>query len=93
MAKVNLLTIHYGKCYGAVMQTYATCKMLEDAGHSVCVINLISPVQKGSWRTIQYWKDCIREFQFWLLKKSISLNLLIRLIQYEISYFQMPMLQ
>lgn len=40
MAKVNLLTIHYGKCYGAVMQTYATCKMLEDAGHSVCVINL-----------------------------------------------------
>ena len=70
MARINLLTIHYGKCYGAVMQTLATCKMLENAGHSVCVINLINPAQKGIWETFQFWKDGIREFQFWLFKKK-----------------------
>ena len=70
MAKINLLTIHYGKCYGAVMQTFATCKMLENEGHSVCVINLINPAQKGNWKTFQFWKDSVREFQFWLFKKK-----------------------
>ncbi len=70
MAKINLLTIHYGKCYGAVMQTFATCKMLENEGHSVSVINLINPAQKGNWKTLQFWKDSVREFQFWLFKKK-----------------------
>lgn len=70
MAKVNLLTIHYGKCYGAIMQTYATCKMLEQAGHTVHVINLINPAQKQNWKNISYWKDCVRELQFWLFKKK-----------------------
>lgn len=70
MSRINLLTIHYGQCYGAVMQTYATCKLLEQSGHSVYVINLINPNQKGNWRKFQYWKDCIREFQFWLFKKK-----------------------
>lgn len=69
MSKINLLTIHYGKCYGAVMQTFATCRMLEQAGHTVRVINLINPEQKGCWRNFQYWIDSIREFQFWLFKK------------------------
>lgn len=70
MTKVNLLTIHYGKCYGAVMQTFATCRMLEQAGHTVRVINLINPSQKGNWKSIHYWMDCIREFQFWFFKKK-----------------------
>ena len=70
MTKVTLLTIHYGKCYGAVMQTFATCRMLEQAGHTVRVINLINPSQKGNWKSIHYWMDCVREFQFWLFKKK-----------------------
>lgn len=70
MANINLLTIHYGKCYGAVMQTYATCRLLEEAGHTVRVINLIHPSKKGEWYQISFWKDCIREFQFWCFKKK-----------------------
>lgn len=70
MARINLLTIHYGQCYGAVMQTYATCKLLEQQGHTVRVINLISPIQKGNWKRLSYWKECIREFQFWWFKKK-----------------------
>lgn len=70
MARINLLTIHYGQCYGAVMQTYATCRLLEQHGHTVRVINLIDPRQKGAWKTLNFWKDCIREFQFWLFKKT-----------------------
>ena len=69
MARINLLTIHYGQCYGAVMQTYATCRILEKAGHTVNVINIINPNQKGNWKLLSYWKECIREFQFWLFKK------------------------
>lgn len=70
MAKINLLTIHYGKCYGAVMQTFATCRVLEREGHIVQVINLINPAQKGCWKSLKYWNDCVREFQFWLFKKK-----------------------
>jgi len=70
MAKVNLLTIHYGKCYGAVMQTYATCKLLEKAGHSVKVINLVSPAPKSFRKCLSNIVDCVREFQFWLFKKK-----------------------
>lgn len=70
MAKINLLTIHYGKCYGAVMQTYATCKLLEAAGHKVNVINIISPKLRGQYKSKNYWRDCVREFQFWWFKKK-----------------------
>lgn len=70
MARINLLTIHYGQCYGAVMQTYATCRLLEQHGHKVRVINLIDPRQKGNWKRLSFWKSCIREFQFWLFKKK-----------------------
>ena len=52
------------------MQTYATCKMLEQAGHTVHVINLINPEQKNNWKNIHYWKDCVRELQFYLFKKK-----------------------
>lgn len=69
MARINLLTIHYGKSYGAVMQTFATCRLLEEAGHTVTVINLINPSQKGNWKSVQYWKDIVREFQFYLFKR------------------------
>ena len=77
MTKVNLLTIHYGKCYGAVMQTFATCRMLEQAGHVVRVINLINPSQKGNWKSVHYWMDCVREFQFWFFKKKYFLKHLL----------------
>ena len=70
MARINLLTIHYGQCYGAVMQTYATCRLLGQHGHTVRVINLINPKQKDNWKRLSFWKGCIREFQFWLFKKK-----------------------
>lgn len=43
MAKINLLTIHWGASYGGTMQTYATVKLLESYGHDVKVINLVHP--------------------------------------------------
>lgn len=71
MATINLLTIHYGKCYGAVMQTYATCKLLEKYGHKVTVINLINPNCKfaNSYNKLRKCADLYREFQFWYFKK------------------------
>lgn len=75
MAKINLLTIHYGRCYGAVMQTYATCKMLEEAGHKVCVINLINPKLKKFFTTFNNIKQIVKEFQFYMFKRKYFSNL------------------
>jgi hypothetical protein len=88
MAKINLLTIHYGKCYGAVMQTYATCRLLEKAGHTVRVINLIHPNKKDIWKQISFWKDCVREFQFWLFKKRFFSKMTNK--AYSISDINLP---
>lgn len=52
------------------MQTFATCRLLEQEGHSVRVINLINPERKGCWKNFGYWSDCVREFQFWAFKKK-----------------------
>lgn len=66
--RINLLTIHYGKSYGAVMQTLATCKLLEQAGHEVCVINIVHPKTKNIYKKITNYKYIVKEFQFWLFK-------------------------
>ena len=55
MAKVNLLTIHWGESYGAVMQTYATYQILKNLGHDVTIINLVDykfTARYKNWRTI-----------------------------------------
>lgn len=70
MAKINLLTIHYGRCYGAVMQTYATCKLLEEAGHDVTVINIIAPELSHFYKSLGNLKYIIREWQFYRFKKK-----------------------
>lgn len=43
MAKINLLTIHWGCSYGGTLQTYSTIKLLESLGHHVTLVNLINP--------------------------------------------------
>ena len=91
MTKVNLLTIHYGKCYGAVMQTFATCRMLEQAGHTVRVINLINPSQKGNWKSIHYWMVS-ENFSFGFSRKSIFRNLQTKHILLRISIYLNRML-
>lgn len=70
MARVNLLTIHFGNSYGAVMQTYATCKLLEEAGHTVTVINLTTPRRKIDILSPQYIKSAIRYYTFNKFKKQ-----------------------
>lgn len=62
MAKINLLTIHWGRSYGAVMQTYATSKLLERNGHDVTVINVIHPRFRHFYKKIRsflyFFMDC-----------------------------------
>ena len=38
--KIGLITYHYSQNYGAVMQTYATCRILKELGHEVEIINI-----------------------------------------------------
>lgn len=68
MAKVNLLTIHWGRSYGAVMQTYATSKLLEKCGHDVTVINIIHPKLKYFYKRIRNFLYLFMDCQFSLFK-------------------------
>lgn len=38
--KIGLITYHFSQNYGAVMQTYATCRILKELGHDVEIINI-----------------------------------------------------
>lgn len=68
MAKVNLLTIHWGRSYGAVMQTYATSKLLEKNGHEVTVINNIHPKEKQFYKRFRSLYYLFLDFQFYCFK-------------------------
>jgi len=70
MAKINLLTIHWGNCYGAVFQTYATCKMLEELGHEVTVINLIHKKARDRFKHLKEYTNLLAHYQFWRFKKT-----------------------
>ena len=52
---VSLLTRHYSLSPGAVMQTYALCKMLESLGVDVNIINLKNPEEKNRRRSLRFW--------------------------------------
>lgn len=86
--KINLLTIHYGKSYGAVMQTFATCRLLEQLGHEVCVINIVHPKTKNIYKKITNYKYLVKEFQFWFFKHKYYPRLTKKI--YEIKRDSLP---
>lgn len=88
MAKINLLTIHYGMCYGAVMQTYATCRLLEEAGHDVTVINIINPKLRNFYKSIGNLKYIIKEWQFYRFKKKYFSKMTVK--TYSIKEQKLP---
>lgn len=47
MLKIDVITLHYVKNYGSVLQTYATQKILERLGNSVEFIDYIRPNEVG----------------------------------------------
>lgn len=70
MAKINLLTIQFNKSYGAVMQTYATCKLLENAGHEVTVINLQNKGKKSFVSRLKHVTKLVNDYQFWSFRHT-----------------------
>lgn len=68
MAKVNLLTIHWGRSYGAVMQTYAASKLLEKNGHNVTVVNIIHPKEKRFYTKLRSFYYFFQDCQFSIFK-------------------------
>lgn len=68
MSKINLLTIHWGLSYGAIMQTYATCKLLEMCGHHVNVINIIHPRLRKFYTKLRSFLLLCMDCQFSLFK-------------------------
>lgn len=58
--KVGLITYHIALNYGAVLQTYATCRLLKSLGHEVILIDLRLEMQK----TILYPYTCLQQYRF-----------------------------
>ena len=62
--KIGLLTYHHSSSYGATLQTYATCKVLEQLGHEVTIINLALAEYSFSWKSIlvipnRVYRECM----------------------------------
>lgn len=70
MAKINLITIHWGCSYGGTMQTYATIKLLKELGHEVTLINLVHPKFKLKNRKISLGSWIITEILFFIFQKK-----------------------
>lgn len=65
MAKINLLTLHYADNNGSALQAYATCRILRNLGHEVCVINLQNKSTViGRYKHPKNWKNIPRYFHF-----------------------------
>ena len=54
--KIGLLTYHHSMNYGAVLQTYATCRALEELGHEVELIDFRQPEKPSNWWLPFYFK-------------------------------------
>ena len=48
--RIGILTLHYAHNYGAMLQTYASVRLLSSLGHEVEVIDYRNPVVSGSYR-------------------------------------------
>ncbi len=71
MAKVNLLTLHYADNNGSALQTYATCKILEELGHDVTLIDLQNKITViGKYRHLRAYLLLFRYFKFWIFRKK-----------------------
>lgn len=87
MAIVNLLTIHWGRSYGAVMQTYATAKLLEKNGHDVTVINIIHPRLKFFYKRIRAFFYFFMDCQFSLFKHRYFPKLSRKMYRFTLEKF------
>jgi len=47
---LGILTLHYAHNYGAMLQTYASVRLLESLGHEVRVIDYRNPVVEAAYR-------------------------------------------
>lgn len=75
MARINLLTMHYVDNNGSFFQTYATCKLLEEQGHSVTILNLQDKAWAiGRWKRLLSYYKIPRYFRFEMLRKKYYPN-------------------
>lgn len=72
---VNLLTIHWGYSFGAVLQTYATSKILSSLGKKVNVINLVNHDSDFKYKQWRSYFNLINVYKFYSFKHRYFPNL------------------
>lgn len=75
MSKIAVITLHYIRNYGSVLQTYATQRKLELLGHNVEIIDYVRPNAEENRRikdglnSKNFGKNVLKIFVYILLKK------------------------
>ena len=75
MSKVAVITLHYIRNYGSVLQTYATQKKLELMGHKVEIIDYVRPnaeedaMLKDGLESKHFGKNVLKSVAYVALKK------------------------
>ena len=75
MSKVAVITLHYIRNYGSVLQTYATQKKLELMGHQVEIIDYVRPnaedseILKEGLQSKHFGKNVVKVIAYIALKK------------------------
>lgn len=59
---VGLLTFHGAHNFGSVLQTYASCKVLQNMGYEVEVINMRNQAQKDAYRIFKPFRLTVGSF-------------------------------
>ena len=84
--KVNLLTIHYSLNYGALLQTYATVKVLQLLGCEVTLIDFVDRNDiKERVRIKSLITNGVRWLKFCLFKRSFYPRLTKRMYSFDFS--------
>lgn len=73
--KIGILTLHYAHNYGAMLQTYASVRLLSSLGHSVRVIDYRNPAVEASYRPWRFDGGRLRSEGFTYLLKYVPESL------------------
>ena len=72
--KVSLITFHFATSYGAVLQAYALCRVLTQAGHEVEIADYRpeTMTNRPDWRRDRFYGFHPAHFEWWLTRRRFA---------------------
>ena len=72
--KVSLISFHFATSYGAVLQAYALCRVLTQAGHEVEIADYRpeTMTNRPDWRRDRFYGFHPAHFEWWLTRRRFA---------------------